>query len=40
MTTTIGNNNCRPGLIWKDRIERALDYVCCAVDSRQRNDAM
>ncbi len=26
--------------IWKDRIERALKYICRTIDLRQRSDAV
>jgi hypothetical protein len=40
MTTTVVNNNSIVDSVWKDRIERALKYVCRTIDSRQRCDAM
>jgi hypothetical protein len=39
-TTTTINNNSIIDSIWKDRIERALKYVCRTIDLRQKCDAV
>ncbi|CAF5105915.1 unnamed protein product, partial [Rotaria sp. Silwood1] len=38
--TTISNNNNIVDSIWKDRIERALKYICRTIDLKQRDDAV
>ncbi|CAF3362354.1 unnamed protein product [Rotaria sp. Silwood1] len=38
--TTISNNNNIVNSIWKDRIERALKYICRTIDLKQRDDAV
>lgn len=40
MTTAAVDHSSIGDSIWKDRIERALKYVCRTIDARQRCDAV